>query len=102
MTENVPGRGTYMDEQTVKHLAAMLTERRGEILGRWVDLARTSLRGRQTMAELERQTSDLYSAIQSMLDGGTSSVEAPSAAELRSLLTDLSKSRARQGFSATE
>ena len=91
-----------MDEQTAKRLATMLTEHRGDIVNRWMNKVRRSLQGRQTGAELERQTEELYGALVASLASGSASLDSPSAADLRSILRGLSKTRARQGFTATE
>jgi len=83
-------------------MAAILTERQEEIVARWNEIVRESLRGRLTKGELARQIGDLYAALRTALDAGSLAVDAPGAAELSGLLKDLSVARARQGFSVTE
>ncbi|MBG0565346.1 STAS domain-containing protein [Actinoplanes aureus] len=69
---------------------------------RWTDSVATSLRGRLSSAELQRQTGDLQKAFQQALAGGAVDVTDDAAAELRAQLAEISNSRARQGFNATE
>ena len=73
-----------------------------QLATRWTELVTTSLRGRLTSAELQRQTADLQKGFQQALAGGAVNLTDDAAAELRAQLADLSNSRARQGFSATE
>jgi len=91
-----------MDDKTAKRLAAMLAEYRPAVLEAWSATARETLRGRLGRTELARQLEDTYSALQAAFEGGATTAEGPAAAELRDVLVDLSRSRARQGFSATE
>jgi len=91
-----------MDDKTAKRLAVMLAEHRPAVLEAWGATARETLRGRLGRTELARQLEDTYSALQSAFEGGATTAEDPAAAELRDVLVDLSRSRARQGFSATE
>ncbi|MEU4419415.1 STAS domain-containing protein [Actinoplanes sp. NPDC024001] len=72
------------------------------LAARWTELVATSLRGRLSGAELERQTGDLQKAFQQALAAGAVDLTDEAAAELRAQLTELSNTRARQGFSATE
>jgi rsbT co-antagonist protein RsbR len=80
-----------------------LLERHAEQLAdAWTDEVATSLRGRLSLAELRRQIEELQRAFRAALAGGAPDLDADPAAELRALLSDLSGSRARQGFTATE
>jgi rsbT co-antagonist protein RsbR len=82
---------------------ADLLERHAEPLAaRWTELVATSLRGRLSGTELQRQSSDLRKAFQQALAAGAVEVTDGAADELRAQLTELSTNRARQGFSATE
>ncbi|MET0419615.1 MAG: STAS domain-containing protein [Actinoplanes sp.] len=82
--------------------AVLLDENRDELVASWTDGVTKSLRGRLSHAELQRQTSELHKAFQAGLAGGANSLRDESATELRAQLTELSTSRARQGFTATE
>jgi rsbT co-antagonist protein RsbR len=91
-----------MDAQTVKRLATIMAEQREAIIDRWGAGVREALRGRLGKAELARQMEETYNALLSMLESGGTDIDTPEAAELRSMLADLSRARARQGFSARE
>ena len=91
-----------MDAQTVKRLALILAEQRDAIIERWTVRVRDTLRGRLGKSELSRQIEELYGAVYSALESGGADIDAPQAAEVLTILTELSRSRARQGFSATE
>ena len=88
-----------MDPNATKRLAKIMAENRDTVLEHWSAAVRDSLRGRLTSTELGRQLEELFSALQSALDRGDLSLDA---SDLGSLLAELSRSRARQGFSATE
>ncbi|MBE1491423.1 rsbT co-antagonist protein RsbR [Plantactinospora soyae] len=72
------------------------------MVGRWASAAATSLRGRLTEAELRREVQDLHQALVTAFGHGPFDLTAESSATLRGALTDLSRTRARQGFTATE
>ncbi|RLP85741.1 STAS domain-containing protein [Micromonospora sp. CV4] len=83
-------------------LAALLGGHAERVTQRWTEIVAGSLRGRLSQAELRRQVQDLHSAIVATGEHGAIDLSAESAAELRAVLSDLSRGRARQGFSATE
>ncbi|MEU7798716.1 STAS domain-containing protein [Micromonospora arborensis] len=83
-------------------LAALLSGQADRVTSRWTEIVTSSLRGRLSQAELRRQVQDLHSAIVSTGEQGDIDLSADNAAELRAALADLSRGRARQGFSATE
>ncbi|MET8355640.1 STAS domain-containing protein [Micromonospora sp. NPDC005171] len=83
-------------------LAALLTGQDERVTTRWTEIVTSSLRGRLSQAELRRQVQDLHRAIVSTGEQGTIDLSVDSAAELRATLSELSRGRARQGFSATE
>jgi rsbT co-antagonist protein RsbR len=91
-----------MDAKVAQRLAEVLTAQREAVVQGWISTVRETLRGRLTDAELRRQTDEMYGALVAALDGGAATIQAPSATELTSLLSDLSRSRAQHGFSATE
>jgi rsbT co-antagonist protein RsbR len=91
-----------MEAQAMKRLSTILAERREAVLEDWSAAVRDTLRGRLTRTELARQLEEMYSAVQSALDSGVTSIEARGAEDLLSVLADLSRVRARQGFTATE
>jgi rsbT co-antagonist protein RsbR len=91
-----------MDVKATKRLAGIMAANREAILEHWSGAVRDSLRGRLTRSELGRQIDDVFAGLLTALGGGATTVEAGSAAELMDLLADLSRTRARQGFTATE
>ncbi|KOX14915.1 STAS domain-containing protein [Micromonospora profundi] len=83
-------------------LAALLGGHAERVTQRWTEIIAGSLRGRLSQAELRRQVQDLHHAIVTTGRQGAIDLSADSAAELRAALSELSRGRARQGFSATE
>ncbi|MET8090136.1 STAS domain-containing protein [Micromonospora sp. NPDC005220] len=83
-------------------LAALLSGQDERVTTRWTEIVTSSLRGRLSQAELRRQVQDLHRAIVVSGEQGTIDLSADSAGELRAALSELSRGRARQGFSATE
>lgn len=83
-------------------LVTLLSEQR-EALGKaWVDAVSHTLRGRISLAELDRELRELFSALVEGLRRGGFDWRSEEYAEVRALLTELSRNRARQGFSSTE
>ncbi|MGI5171099.1 STAS domain-containing protein [Spirillospora sp. CA-253888] len=80
-------------------IARLLAEHRDEVLGHWVAEVARTVRGRITERELRRESEELYGLIMRQAEEGTGGAAAD---ELRPMLTDLSRSRARQGFTPTE
>ena len=91
-----------MDAQAAKRLAGALADRQNAILDRWTQIVRESLRGRMTKAELGRQTGEMYEALRGALEGGATEADDREAADMLNQLGELSRSRVRQGFTATE
>ncbi|GGU25666.1 STAS domain-containing protein [Actinomadura livida] len=79
-------------------MSHLLRSRRDAVLGRWVELVTEGTRGRMTEGEVRSELTELYGLVEGALTdpGGTT------AGELRAALADISRSRARQGFSPTE
>ncbi|MCS0634823.1 STAS domain-containing protein [Streptomyces sp. LP05-1] len=85
-----------------QRLVQLLTDQRDAFVEQWVDTVVRSLRGRITEAELRRELTELYGAVLEALASGGLAPRAEHFAEVRSLLVELSRNRARQGFSPTE
>ncbi|MDI5939208.1 MULTISPECIES: STAS domain-containing protein [Micromonospora] len=83
-------------------LAGLLDEHAERTIQRWTELVGASLRGRLSQAELRRQVQELHRAVIEAARGGGFDLESESAGELRAVLAELSRGRARQGFTATE
>ncbi|MBV1856522.1 STAS domain-containing protein [Catellatospora tritici] len=85
-----------------ERLSEILSLRSEEIAKRWAEIAAAPLKGRLSTAESGRQTAELQQQLQASLGNGALSLDGPGGAELRALLTELSRDRARQGFTAAE
>ncbi|TDC56513.1 STAS domain-containing protein [Micromonospora sp. KC207] len=83
-------------------LTGLLGEHAERITNRWTELLAASLRGRLSQAELRRQVQELHHAMIEAARSGGFDLESESAGELRAVLAELSRGRARQGFTATE
>jgi rsbT co-antagonist protein RsbR len=76
---------------------------RDEILKAWVEVTGARLKGRTTRVEIEREQAALLDAIASALAKATTAdIAAEEYGEARGVLADLSRARARQGFSPSE
>lgn len=81
-----------------KVIAGLLANHEDALLQRWIELVAPTVRGRITEQELGRELRDLYAALVRALSGADDEAEG----ELRAVLTELSVSRARQGFTPSE
>jgi rsbT co-antagonist protein RsbR len=91
-----------LNADEASRFAALLEENRDKLIESWTGRVAATLRGRLSHAELERQHAELRKGFQAALSDGSGTLADESAAELRAQLSELSSSRARQGFSATE
>ncbi|MGW2911836.1 STAS domain-containing protein [Streptomyces asoensis] len=83
-------------------LVGLLSIEGQDLAATWVSEVRGSLGGRVSAAELERELRELYEALVEALRQGAVGVHSEEMSEVRALLTELSRNRARQGFSPTE
>src|SRR6201986_4209232 len=79
-------------------MAVYMRDHQDKVVGRWTELVLAGLRGRSSAAEVRRELEDLYSLVLRKMFGA----DEQAAGELRATLTELSRSRARNGFSPTE
>src|SRR5215472_4830569 len=79
-------------------MAAYLRDHQDKVVGRWIELVVTGLRGRSSAAEVRRELEDLYSLVVRAMSGA----DEQALGELRAALAELSRSRARNGFTPTE
>jgi len=86
----------------LNRFAGLLKQHEGDLVETCSAQVATTLRGRLSHPELRRQIEELYRALCDALEAGADSADHPAAAELRAVLADLSRSRARQGFTSTE
>ncbi|MBM7077765.1 STAS domain-containing protein [Micromonospora humida] len=83
-------------------LVGLLSEHGERVVQRWTELVAASLRGRLSQAELRLQVQELHASMINAGGAGLADLQKPEAGELRAVLADLSRSRARQSFTATE
>ena len=85
-------------------LAALVLDRKNEVLGRWRELltATGGGGGRIKDAELQKQCRDFLDALAQGLRAGATSAGDEGFAAARELLAEVSRSRANQGFTPSE
>src|SRR5580658_2759646 len=81
-----------------QRMAAFLRDNHDKVVGSWSELVAAGLRGRTTPQELRRELEDLYSLVIRELSG----TDEDAAGELRAVLDELSRNRARDGFTPSE
>jgi rsbT co-antagonist protein RsbR len=83
-------------------LVEVLTAEREEFTATWARAVGATLRGRLSDAELSRELEEIYGALLDALGNGGLASRGEHFREVRSLLVELSRNRARQGFTPTE
>ncbi|MGW8729514.1 STAS domain-containing protein [Streptomyces sp. NPDC055808] len=73
-----------------------------DLASSWVREVSGTLGSRVGKAELDRELRELYDALVEALRQGATDVHSEQMSEVRALLTELSRNRARQGFSPSE
>ncbi len=81
-----------------RQMAAYLRDHQDKVVGRWSDLVVAGVRGRISAVELRRELEDLYALVLRVMTGS----DEQAAGELRAALSELSRARARNGFTPTE
>ncbi|WP_236710897.1 STAS domain-containing protein [Streptomyces sp. 150FB] len=89
--ENVTGR-----------LIALLSGGGDDLAANWVREVASSLGGRVSRTEVELELRELYAALLAALKKGSLDAQGEAFGEVRALLTELSRNRARQGFTPSE
>ena len=79
-------------------MAAYLRDHQDKSSGRWSELVVAGVRGRSSAAEVRRELEDIYSLVVAVMSGADEQARA----ELRAALAELSRSRARNGFTPSE
>jgi len=79
-------------------MTAYLRDHQDKVVGRWTELVVTGLRGRSSPAEVRHELDDLYALVLRTMSGA----DQQALGELRVALAELSRSRARNGFTPTE
>jgi rsbT co-antagonist protein RsbR len=90
------------DATRADRLAELLREDADELIRRWAQLAAASLRGRMTETELEREFREFFAVLLDAVGTGSRDINDDAYADVRALLEELSRSRARLGFSPSE
>jgi rsbT co-antagonist protein RsbR len=85
-------------DSSQSQMAAYLRDHQDKVVSRWTELVLASVRGRSSAVELRRELEDLYALVIRAMSGS----DEQAAGELRATLTELSRSRARNGFTPTE
>ena len=75
-------------------MAAYMRDHQDKVVGRWAELVAAGTRGRTSAVELRAELEDLYALLLRIMTGADE--QAPG--ELRAALAELSRSRARNGF----
>jgi len=83
-------------------IAGILRAQRDQIISQWSQVIASTSRGRITTAELHSELTPIYDGIVARLDGGQSGLRDDQFVEARAMLAELSRNRARQGFSPSE
>jgi rsbT co-antagonist protein RsbR len=92
-----------VDESSTNARTDLLRDHREDVLARWNAIVERSLAGRMTAAESSRDIEEIYTAlVEGTADDADVDLRSTAFDGLRSLLGDLSRARARQGFSPTE
>jgi rsbT co-antagonist protein RsbR len=81
-----------------QRMAAFLRDNHDKVVGSWSELVAAGLRGRTSAQEARRELEDLYSLVIRELSG----TDENAAGELRAVLDELSRNRARDGFTPSE
>ena len=110
MVKSAPARDEYiageaavaLSSDEVSRFADLLKGHGERLTALWTDEVARTLRGRLSNAELQRQTAELQSSFAFAASAGAQDLDSEAAGELRALLSELTTSRARQGFTATE
>ncbi|MEW2070936.1 STAS domain-containing protein [Streptomyces sp. NPDC007346] len=83
-------------------LVGLLSAERERVENEWIDSVAGSLKGRISRAEVDRELRELYAALVEALGAGGEEARGENLSETRALLTELSRNRARQGFTPSE
>jgi rsbT co-antagonist protein RsbR len=79
-------------------MAAFMRDHHEKIVGRWSELVAAAMRSRSSAVEVRHELEDIYSLVIRVLSG----TDEHAMGELRAALAELSRSRARNGFTPSE
>ncbi|MEV6260672.1 STAS domain-containing protein [Streptomyces sp. NPDC051784] len=80
----------------------LLSAERERITAEWIDEVSRSLQGRISKVEVDRELRELYEALVDGMRAQGEETRGDGFSEVRALLTELSRNRARQGFTPSE
>jgi rsbT co-antagonist protein RsbR len=90
-------------DNSQRRMAAHMREHQDKVVDRWTELVVAGLRGRSSAVEVRRELEDLYSLVTRAMSGPDEPAAGGQAAgELRAALAELSRARARNGFTPSE
>ena len=90
------------DQEECARLVRLLTVGGEDLAAGWVAAVSTTLRGRASLAEIEQELRELYGALVAALEKGSLDYRSEAFGEVRALLAELSRAKAKQGFTPTE
>lgn len=96
------GSSHVAEQGSAVELVGLLSAKERDLAGEWVQQVSGTLNGRVSIAELSRELGELHEALVQALGQGAGDVHGEQMSEVRALLMELSRNRARQGFSPTE
>ena len=91
-----------VERDTAADLVELLSAEGRDLAAEWAQRAFGSLSGRMSLPVLERELQELYAALLEALRQGAREVHSEQMSEVRALLAELSRTRARQGFTPSE
>lgn len=91
-----------VERDTAADLVELLSAEGRDLAAEWAKRAFGSLSGRMSLPVLERELQELYAALLEALRQGAREVHSEQMSEVRALLAELSRTRARQGFTPSE
>ncbi|MFF2699626.1 STAS domain-containing protein [Streptomyces cyaneofuscatus] len=90
------------EQDRASDLVGLLSADRERVESEWIDSVAGSLKGRISKTEVDRELRELYAALVEALASGGEDARGDNLSETRALLTELSRNRARQGFTPSE
>jgi len=91
-----------MADNEGQHLLRLLWDDEDALLQRWVKAASVQLQGQAAATELERSFRDLVTALSKAISTAGLDLDDEGYGEVRALLAELSRDRARRGFTPSE
>ncbi|MDB5073258.1 MAG: anti-sigma-factor antagonist [Candidatus Eremiobacteraeota bacterium] len=88
--------------QGIEQVVALLQAQRDRVFRSWVQAVAVNTRGRRTAAETEQELRPMLDALLTGLSAGAVDANNPAFDELRAILAEYSRARARQGFTPAE